>query len=184
MILPVPYKVVKAQLLDVRGFVAALDMEDFYHDLIRSCMGNFQHTLSIIFRHSLSFIAQTDGNLSKVDLNNSFVDFPLMPKYKEHVEYVLSELRKHYQFKDYAMLLALLQPGKDVGLHTDSGNILETCHRVHIPLITNPKCLYTIDDVTWHMKKGVIYEIDNMRPHTVLNGGVEVRVHLIANLYP
>lgn len=184
MKLQTPYKIVgtvDAAVID--AFIEALDMEAFKKDNKRSRMGNLQYTRAIILRHDESYIANALNEAEKGD-KLGLTDFSSMLEYRKHVDTILSALSKHYIFKDYAMLLALLFPRRSVGKHVDSGEFLDTCHRVHIPLITNPECFYTVGDQTWHMEKGTIYEIDNQRIHGVINGGNEDRVHLIVNLYP
>lgn len=82
------------------------------------------------------------------------------------------------------VLLIKLSAGKDVNEHVDSGDYLSTVRRYHIPLITNDKIFYTVNSETINMKKGECWEINNLKPHSVLNDSEEDRVHLLIDILP
>jgi hypothetical protein len=76
-------------------------------------------------------------------------------------------------------LLTRLAPAAEITPHADDGYSLRRCHRIHIPIVTNPDCLFTVGDLTWNMPMGEMWEINNRRLHAVTNGGTEHRIHLI-----
>ena len=81
-------------------------------------------------------------------------------------------------------ILIKLPAGKSVSPHVDSAPFFRYFRRIHIPIVTNPQCLFTVGDETIHMKKGEMWEIDNdNKVHSVDNGGAEDRVHLLIDFY-
>ena len=82
------------------------------------------------------------------------------------------------------VLLIKLSAGKDIEVHTDSGDYLHYVSRHHIPIITNPKVGFFIDGETQHMKEGECWEINNNKPHAVFNRGTQDRVHLLIDIMP
>lgn len=78
-------------------------------------------------------------------------------------------------------LLINLPKNKKILPHIDAGSehFFET-KRIHIPIITNDKCNFTVGDETIQMKQGEIWEIDNAnKVHGVINDGNTDRIHLL-----
>lgn len=78
-------------------------------------------------------------------------------------------------------LLINLPKHREIGKHVDSGSehFFKT-NRIHIPIETNDKCLFTVSDETIHMEKGTMWEINNStKIHSVENGGETDRIHLL-----
>lgn len=82
------------------------------------------------------------------------------------------------------ILFIKLLANSDVTEHTDKGDYLSTVRRFHIPLITNDRVSYTVNGETVHMREGEAWEINNLKPHSVLNNGNEDRVHLLIDIFP
>jgi quercetin dioxygenase-like cupin family protein len=80
------------------------------------------------------------------------------------------------------LLLVKLKAGGVIPPHKDSGRSLTKCRRIHIPIITNPKVMFTVGDITINMLEGSAYEINNQLKHSVTNKG-EDRVHMIIDIY-
>ena len=58
--------------------------------------------------------------------------------------------------------------------------ILKKSKRIHIPIVTNPECIFTVGDNSINMKVGEIWEMNNDKmQHSVHNNGDEDRIHLI-----
>jgi len=72
-----------------------------------------------------------------------------------------------------------LAPGAEVPLHVDVHYHWRTHVRIHIPVITDPKVLFTCGDETVHMAAGECWLFDSFRWHRVENGWSERRVHLV-----
>lgn len=72
-----------------------------------------------------------------------------------------------------------LAPGSDVPPHVDINYYWRTHLRLHIPVVTTPKVLFTCGDETVHMAAGECWLFDSFRMHNVRNGGTEKRIHLV-----
>ncbi|MFL6850118.1 MAG: aspartyl/asparaginyl beta-hydroxylase domain-containing protein [Sphingomicrobium sp.] len=72
-----------------------------------------------------------------------------------------------------------LGPGAEVPEHVDAHYQWRTHVRIHVPVITDPKVLFTCDDETVHMAPGECWLFDSFRWHRVENGWSERRVHLV-----
>lgn len=75
--------------------------------------------------------------------------------------------------------LVRLKAGSDIAEHRDMNFSLTHSHRVHLPIVSNEKVLFTVGAETIHMREGQLFEINNRRLHTVSNGGDDDRIHLI-----
>ena len=55
--------------------------------------------------------------------------------------------------------------------------------RLHIPVVTNDKCFFVVEDKVVRMRKeGRVYELDTTLIHTAVNASFEKRIHLIGCL--
>jgi hypothetical protein len=72
-----------------------------------------------------------------------------------------------------------LGAGAEVPEHVDAHYHWRTHVRVHIPILTDPKVLFTCGDETVHMAAGECWMFDSYRWHRVENGWTERRVHLV-----
>lgn len=76
-------------------------------------------------------------------------------------------------------ILTRLPPGAEIRPHIDEGESLKRCHRIHLPVISNPDSLFSVGQLKFHMPEGQLWEINNRRTHAVRNDGAEPRIHLI-----
>jgi hypothetical protein len=97
---------------------------------------------------------------------------------------IIKTLEEDVVGKVARVLLVKLSAGKDVTEHVDSGDYLSTVRRYHIPIITNDSVFYTVNSETINMKKGECWEINNLKPHSVLNNSNEDRIHLLIDILP
>lgn len=79
--------------------------------------------------------------------------------------------------------LAMIKPRGCIPLHVDRGAILEACHRIHVPLETHEDVIFEVDGAKVPLAVGQVYELDNMREHSVLNASPVRRIHLILDYY-
>lgn len=77
------------------------------------------------------------------------------------------------------MLLTRLAPGGRITPHSDGGYSLMRCHRIHLPIRTNPACRFHVGGTSMVMQPGALWEINNRLTHAVENDGDTPRVHLI-----
>jgi hypothetical protein len=85
----------------------------------------------------------------------------------------------------FRAILVMLVKGGGIAKHLDGGPSLKIPKRIHIPIITNDKCFFTIEDEIKNLKVGEVWEINNSEKlHGVSNEGDEDRVHLIVDWKP
>lgn len=82
------------------------------------------------------------------------------------------------------LMLAELAVGGAIKRHRDNGKLLTGVHRCHAAIETNADVQFLIDDQPHSFPVGEAYEVDNTRPHAVINGGITRRVHLICDILP
>lgn len=75
-----------------------------------------------------------------------------------------------------------LKAGSKSLVHRD-GDDNQYMARIHIPLITNPKCVFICDGVTLHMQPGKAYAVWVNTWHQIRNDSNEDRYHLICDFY-
>ena len=79
-------------------------------------------------------------------------------------------------------LLIMLKMRSSIPPHIDKGPSLELCHRIHIPITTTSRVLFTIDQETKCLKEGEMWEINNSQKyHSVINKSRYARVHLVVD---
>ena len=104
--------------------------------------------------------------------------------YKIIEESIIRPLEEEVVGRAARILLIKLNAKSDVSTHTDGGDYLSTVRRYHIPLITNDEVFYIVNEEKIHMKEGECWEINNFKPHSVVNGGLEDRIHLLIDIMP
>lgn len=75
--------------------------------------------------------------------------------------------------------LVRLKPHGTIAEHRDMNFSLTHSHRIHLPIVTNDKVLFTVGKETVHLREGQLTEINNRRTHSVHNDSPQHRVHLI-----
>lgn len=75
-----------------------------------------------------------------------------------------------------------LKAGSKSLVHRD-GDENQYMARIHIPLITNPKCVFICDGVTLHMQPGKAYAVWVNTWHQIRNDSNEDRYHLMCDFY-
>lgn len=161
-------------------FISLIDEQDWFLSDYRQQINTMTATNSIPLMHT----PLCASGLCSMKPIEDIKPQPLYEKYKESLDDILLDLSKYYKYKTYSAFITRLKPYGVVGKHIDVGNFLTLCHRIHIPLLTNPKVAYVIDEQEYYWESGNIYEFDNTRLHGVINRSDEYRVHLIINLYP
>jgi len=75
--------------------------------------------------------------------------------------------------------LVRLNPGGSIDPHQDKNFSLAHSHRIHIPLITNPRVEIVVHNERRYLAEGEVVEINNRRMHSVSNDSDVARVHLL-----
>ena len=76
------------------------------------------------------------------------------------------------------VILAKLAGGGEIAAHTDAMPSLTRCHRIHLPILTNPSVEFWVNGDIRHLPEGELWEINNRRSHAVRNLGAD-RIHAI-----
>jgi len=82
-----------------------------------------------------------------------------------------------------AMAAKLLAGGRIVP-HRDSHPSFGAGHRIHVPIVTNPRVRFMIDGQPYQLQVGEAYEINNQKIHSVMNKGAEDRINFIFDYLP
>jgi hypothetical protein len=105
---------------------------------------------------------------------------------KQHYKIIFEHfkiLEEIYNGKITRIIIVKLHSNSFIPLHVDSGYLLERAHRIHIPIITNDKCIFKCGKDEVNMKESFLYEINNQLSHSVVNDGPD-RIHLIIDVLP
>ena len=109
---------------------------------------------------------------------------------EKQVEHFLDQLPGRF---DRVRFMTLKPGGGELSRHTDQtdptwGTTNGKMVRFHMPLKTNDKVVFTSWDNNGikhvhNMKKGECWFLDTRRPHTAINGGDDIRIHLVADVW-
>ena len=112
------------------------------------------------------------------------VDWPLLATYQDQIDLIMTTLKQHYRFTDYCAIIANLPAGESINRHIDNGPYFKHCHRIHLPIQTNPDVLFYCGGEMINMKEGTFYEISNTDcRHGVVNQSRLDRHHYIIDLF-
>lgn len=95
-------------------------------------------------------------------------------------------LSKHYPAGGTILrcVLARLDQGGIIKPHVDAHPSFAIGHRIHVPITTNDKVRFTIDGKPHHLNVGNVFEVNNLKKHSVMNKGNSARVTLIFDYIP
>jgi hypothetical protein len=82
-----------------------------------------------------------------------------------------------------AMAAKLLAGGRILP-HRDSHPSFAAGHRIHVPIVTNPRVRFMIDGRPYQLQVGEAYEINNQKVHSVMNKGALDRINFIFDYVP
>ena len=128
----------------------------------------------------------------KADLKQDrpLVKTDLYDKLESKVDHFLDKIPGKF---DRVRFMTLKPGGGELARHTDQtdptwGTTNGKMVRLHIPLKTNDKVIFTSWDNNGekhihNMKKGECWFLDTRRPHTAINGGDDIRIHLVADVW-
>lgn len=81
-------------------------------------------------------------------------------------------------------VLARLPPGCVIDAHVDRHPSFSVGHRIHVPLVTNPRVQFIVGTEDIHPQPGQAFELNNAVPHSVRNDGDAARIHFIFDYSP
>ena len=95
-------------------------------------------------------------------------------------EVILAAIKLVGIVKTKQAMLTKLKANTLIPRHRDRGPLTAKTHRIHIPIVTNTECIFSVGDEFKNLEAGQIWIIDNVnRYHSVENKGQQDRVHLI-----
>jgi hypothetical protein len=112
-------------------------------------------------------------------LQYTAVQLNLLQAIEPIVEEVMKIFPKHVKIRGE---VATLLPGVKIKPHYDDRWFHEHCRRIHVPIVTNEKCLHVFENRFAKLEYSKIYEINNRILHSAVNSGTTNRVHLILDL--
>lgn len=113
-----------------------------------------------------------------------FGDMEVVNKYYPYVQDVIESVKSFYNYRNIIIKgfnIVKLLAYSEISNHTDEHGYYPYCHRIHIPIITNSECKFTVLDDTRNFKCGEVFELNNIVDHSVINKG-DSRVHLILDI--
>lgn len=111
---------------------------------------------------------------------------PLWEEWKALLEPVLQQATADYGYTsgEYPrVMLARMAPGGEIQPHRDGNPAAKWPHKIHVPIQTNDRVVFSVEGVPYYMAEGEAVEVNNMGVHAVANGGDTDRIHLIFEYY-
>jgi Aspartyl/Asparaginyl beta-hydroxylase len=81
-------------------------------------------------------------------------------------------------------MVAKLPPGCRIDPHRDRHPSFGCGHRIHVPITTNTGVRFSVDGRPFSLQVGQVYEINNIKVHSVINRGSTDRIHFIFDYVP
>lgn len=97
------------------------------------------------------------------------------------IEPLINVLEREYTW-GYVVraVLVKLPAGRDIKTHIDVGGSYNLSHRIHVPLICEwDKVEYVVEDESRYFEIGQMFELNNMKKHSVHNRSSEDRINLL-----
>ena len=138
------------------------------------------------FKEDSTYVDKKAGN----EEDRPIVQTDLYKKLEPLVKHFLDKLPGRF---DRVRFMTLKPGGGELARHTDQtdptwGTTDEKMVRFHMPLKTNDKVIFTSwnnngNKCVHNMAKGECWFLDTRRPHTAINGGDDIRIHLVADVW-
>ena len=135
----------------------------------------FHHTRHIVFR----FI---EGNLDP----RRFYSLPGWQVWRQWLLPLMNRVAAAYGLREPVFpkaMLARLESGHRIDTHADGPGSNPLVHKIHIPLHTDPKAVFTVAGATVHLAAGYAWEVNNLALHGAFNGGAKDRIHFIFEVF-
>lgn len=120
----------------------------------------------------------------KVDTLASQEEHEHMSIFSKYVDEVAGlGINKYGESDIKRAFFARLRAGGKIPRHKDVGTISKKTHRIHVPVVTSPGCVFTVGDELMHIPYGEVWVIDNTdRYHSIENNSNIDRIHLIVDI--
>jgi len=106
-------------------------------------------------------------------------------RFSAYIDEVVFFARQHIgEVRAQQAMLTRLGANTVIPRHRDRGPLTAKTHRIHVPVITNTECIFSVGEESKNLAAGQIWIIDNVdRHHSVENKGTADRVHLIIDAF-
>lgn len=78
----------------------------------------------------------------------------------------------------YQRMVSVVMPSHSIPTHRDEQSKHWFC-RVHVPLTTNDKSLFIVDEKSFTLEPGFAYRVNTEAEHSVVNDGDTPRIHFM-----
>jgi len=102
---------------------------------------------------------------------------------KETLDPLLEQIHTYRPGGILRAILIRLDPSKQVYPHIDEDITFNFASRVHVPILSDGKTKFNSGGESFYPEEGVMFEIDNVRTHSVKNKGSSRRIHLVMDIY-
>ncbi|NOR58971.1 MAG: aspartyl/asparaginyl beta-hydroxylase domain-containing protein [Sulfurimonas sp.] len=129
----------------------------------------------------ITSLKSVDGETTQILAveNQEYKETPLLKKCT-----YIQDVINHFQTKVEAVRFMKLGANSSIKEHRDVGSCYEDgLVRIHIPITSNNKVVFTLDTKETQMQTGHCYYIDADIPHSVVNNGDTDRVHLLIDCH-
>lgn len=145
-----------------------------------------------------------DFELEKYSYDPAFIKHKIKPYFLNHPsEFNLSKENSHLkdiidwccqqvgnEYRPARCFLNLLEQKQTFPIHVDTLELHLLSKRLHIPITNSNNCEYITykkENDSWiklvnEMKYGMLYELDNINPHSVINNGNFPRINFILDV--
>lgn len=116
----------------------------------------------------------------------NFAPKPLWAVWQPLLLPVMRQAIAPYAFVDPVFpkaMLARLRAHGEIKRHRDGPGTNLVTHKIHVPLQTNALAMFEAGDAVVHLERGRAYEVNNVGPHAVRNGGDQDRIHFIFEVF-
>ena len=113
-------------------------------------------------------------------------DRPAWAEWRDRLLPVMEQATRPYGYARSVyprVMFARMAPGGIIHPHTDSNAAAQWPHKIHVPILTNPKVSFLSGGSVHHFAEGVAVEVNNLDVHAVSNEGDSDRIHLIFEYY-
>jgi hypothetical protein len=113
-------------------------------------------------------------------------DRPLWSEWRERLLPVMEQATRPYGYARAAyprVMLARMAPGGIIHPHVDANPSAKWPHKIHVPILTNPKVGFLVGNTVHVFPEGEAVEVNNLGRHAVQNNGDTDRIHLIFEYY-
>lgn len=81
------------------------------------------------------------------------------------------------------VMFARLRANSNIEQHIDHGSSHPRVHKIHVPLVSHQNIEFLISDSKFYLEPGKAYEVNNLKPHGVVNPTPIDRIHLIFEVF-